>query len=215
MVRAFNTTKMLDRIATKYGRELNWGGNVVQRLPGARAEAGVAAIANPLINITLQGRHDSYPKRRGMTRVPELMAARARMHKQVISALDSHFAGRPDDGERAADAYLRCATYCQDIILAQVSLLEANEAADQRGRQSEQFERRVAELVRASSDQSRALTERTRATSFTSSRAATLSGCAGNTSAATKRSSATGNPCSRRCCRRRWRSCSRRTGRTT
>ena len=36
-------------------------------------EAGVAAIANPLINITLQGRHDSYPKRRGMTRVPELL----------------------------------------------------------------------------------------------------------------------------------------------
>ncbi|WP_288051341.1 amidohydrolase family protein [Acidiphilium sp.] len=39
------------------------------------AEAGVSAIANPLINITLQGRHDTYPKRRGMTRVPELMAA--------------------------------------------------------------------------------------------------------------------------------------------
>ncbi|HET9483517.1 MAG TPA: amidohydrolase family protein [Xanthomonadales bacterium] len=39
------------------------------------AEAGVAAIANPLINITLQGRHDTYPKRRGMTRAPELIAA--------------------------------------------------------------------------------------------------------------------------------------------
>ena len=38
-------------------------------------EAGVAAIANPLINITLQGRHDTYPKRRGMTRVPELLEA--------------------------------------------------------------------------------------------------------------------------------------------
>jgi cytosine deaminase len=38
-------------------------------------EAGVHAVANPLINITLQGRHDSYPRRRGMTRVPELMAA--------------------------------------------------------------------------------------------------------------------------------------------
>ena len=37
-------------------------------------EAGVAAIANPLINITLQGRHDGYPKRRGMTRVPEMLA---------------------------------------------------------------------------------------------------------------------------------------------
>ena len=39
------------------------------------AELGVSVIANPLINITLQGRHDSYPKRRGMTRAPELMAA--------------------------------------------------------------------------------------------------------------------------------------------
>jgi cytosine deaminase len=39
------------------------------------AESGVAAIANPLINITLQGRHDSYPKRRGLTRVPELVDA--------------------------------------------------------------------------------------------------------------------------------------------
>ena len=38
-------------------------------------EAGVAAIANPLINITLQGRHDTYPRRRGMTRVPEMLAS--------------------------------------------------------------------------------------------------------------------------------------------
>ena len=47
----------------------------VSKLLPLIAESGVAAIANPLINITLQGRHDSYPKRRGMTRVPELMAA--------------------------------------------------------------------------------------------------------------------------------------------
>ncbi len=39
------------------------------------AESGVSVVANPLINITLQGRHDTYPKRRGMTRVPELMNA--------------------------------------------------------------------------------------------------------------------------------------------
>ena len=38
-------------------------------------EAGIHVIPNPLINITLQGRHDTYPKRRGMTRVPELMTA--------------------------------------------------------------------------------------------------------------------------------------------
>ncbi len=35
-------------------------------------EAEVHAIANPLINITLQGRHDTYPKRRGLTRVKEM-----------------------------------------------------------------------------------------------------------------------------------------------
>ncbi|HET9046537.1 MAG TPA: cytosine deaminase, partial [Casimicrobiaceae bacterium] len=47
----------------------------VSKLIPLMAEAGVAAIANPLINIAIQGRHDTYPKRRGMTRVPELMAA--------------------------------------------------------------------------------------------------------------------------------------------
>ena len=47
----------------------------VSKLLPLMRESGVAAIANPLINITLQGRHDSYPKRRGMTRVPELLAA--------------------------------------------------------------------------------------------------------------------------------------------
>ncbi len=47
----------------------------VSKLIPLIAESGVSAVANPLINITLQGRHDTYPKRRGMTRVPELMAA--------------------------------------------------------------------------------------------------------------------------------------------
>jgi cytosine/creatinine deaminase len=47
----------------------------VSKLIPLIAESGVNIIANPLINITLQGRHDTYPKRRGMTRVPELIAA--------------------------------------------------------------------------------------------------------------------------------------------
>ncbi len=46
----------------------------VSKLLPLMAEAGVAAIANPLINITLQGRHDTYPKRRGLTRVKEMLA---------------------------------------------------------------------------------------------------------------------------------------------
>jgi cytosine/creatinine deaminase len=46
----------------------------VSKLLPLMAEAGVAAIANPLINIVLQGRHDTYPKRRGLTRVAEMRA---------------------------------------------------------------------------------------------------------------------------------------------
>jgi cytosine deaminase len=47
----------------------------VSKLIPLIAEAGLHVVANPLINITLQARHDTYPKRRGMTRVKELMAA--------------------------------------------------------------------------------------------------------------------------------------------
>ncbi|MCD8504987.1 MAG: amidohydrolase family protein [Burkholderiaceae bacterium] len=47
----------------------------VSKLIPLMVEADLHVIANPLINITLQGRHDTYPKRRGMTRVPELMQA--------------------------------------------------------------------------------------------------------------------------------------------
>ncbi len=47
----------------------------VSKLLALMAEARLNVVANPLINITLQGRHDTYPKRRGMTRVPEQLAA--------------------------------------------------------------------------------------------------------------------------------------------
>jgi len=47
----------------------------VSKLLPLMAEAEMNVVSNPLINITLQGRHDTYPKRRGMTRVPELMDA--------------------------------------------------------------------------------------------------------------------------------------------
>lgn len=60
----------------------------VSKLIPLIAEAGVAVIANPLINITLQGRHDTYPKRRGMTRVPELIAAGVRVAFGQDCAMD-------------------------------------------------------------------------------------------------------------------------------
>jgi cytosine/creatinine deaminase len=42
------------------------------KLMGFLVKSGINFVANPLINITLQGRYDAYPKRRGVTRVKEL-----------------------------------------------------------------------------------------------------------------------------------------------
>lgn len=42
------------------------------KLMGLLGRSRINFVANPLINITLQGRSDTYPKRRGITRVKEL-----------------------------------------------------------------------------------------------------------------------------------------------
>ena len=47
----------------------------VSKLIPLIAESGVHVIPNPLINIMLQGRHDTFPKRRGLTRVSDLRNA--------------------------------------------------------------------------------------------------------------------------------------------
>ena len=47
----------------------------VSKLLPLMAEARINAICNPLVNMVLQGRHDTYPKRRGLTRVKEMLAA--------------------------------------------------------------------------------------------------------------------------------------------
>lgn len=46
----------------------------VSKLIPLMAGAGLSCVCNPLVNMHLQGRHDAYPKRRGLMRVPELMA---------------------------------------------------------------------------------------------------------------------------------------------
>ena len=45
------------------------------KLIALMVEADINVIANPLINITIQGKHDNYPKRRGMTRIQEQINA--------------------------------------------------------------------------------------------------------------------------------------------
>jgi cytosine deaminase len=65
-----------DRVAGSHLTSMHSMDNYyVSKLLPLMAEARIHVVANPLINITLQGRHDTFPKRRGMTRVKELMQA--------------------------------------------------------------------------------------------------------------------------------------------
>ena len=53
----------------------SYNGAYTSRLFRLLALSGINFVANPLVNIHLQGRFDDYPKRRGVTRVKELLAA--------------------------------------------------------------------------------------------------------------------------------------------
>ena len=53
----------------------SYNGAYASRLFRLLKMADINFVANPLVNIHLQGRFDDYPKRRGITRVKELLAA--------------------------------------------------------------------------------------------------------------------------------------------
>ena len=110
------------------------------------------------------------------TSVPGYMVARDQLITRIIERLFERHASDGATLQRCITSFQRLTSIETDIILAQVALLEANEAADSRGRDSEQFEARVGELVRASTDQSKQLTDRTRST------AASARGMLGKTS---------------------------------
>ena len=74
----------------------------VSKLIPLMCEADLGVVANPLINITLHGRHDTYPKRRGMTRVPELMAAGLTVAFGHDCVLDPWYSGGSGDMLEAA-----------------------------------------------------------------------------------------------------------------
>ncbi len=113
---------------------------------------------------------------REKTSVPIYIAARDEVITRVIGRLFERFSKDSEALQQCIGAFQRLTCFETDIILAQVALLEAIEAADLRGRESGEFERRVSDLVRASTDQSAALTDRTRST------AASARGMLGKTS---------------------------------
>ncbi|MGR5118833.1 cytosine deaminase [Vibrio astriarenae] len=53
----------------------SYNGAYASRLFRLLKMSGISFVANPLVNTHLQGRFDDYPKRRGITRVKEMLAA--------------------------------------------------------------------------------------------------------------------------------------------
>jgi cytosine deaminase len=67
------------------------------KLIGLLARAQVSVVANPFDNVVLQGRFDTYPKRRGMARVKELLLAGVNVALGHDSIMDPWFPlGRGD-----------------------------------------------------------------------------------------------------------------------
>jgi methyl-accepting chemotaxis protein len=108
--------------------------------------------------------------------VPDYMAEHTAISQRVVTKLCERFAQDPMTLGQCLAAFNRMEIIETDITLAQVSLLEAIDAANRRGSESSEFERQVTDLVRSSTDRSKSLSDRTRAT------AASARGMLGKTS---------------------------------
>jgi cytosine deaminase len=93
------------------------------------ARAGMHVIANPFDNVVLQGRFDTYPKRRGITRVKELLAAGVNVALGHDSIMDPWFPlGRGDMLAAAQLALFLCHMSGYDEINDVLDLITTNAA---------------------------------------------------------------------------------------
>jgi len=93
------------------------------------ARAQVNVVANPFDNVTLQGRFDTYPKRRGITRVKELLAGGVNVSLGHDSIMDPWFPlGRGNMLAAAQLALFLCHMSGYDEIQDVLDLITANAA---------------------------------------------------------------------------------------
>ncbi|GLV56863.1 cytosine deaminase [Dictyobacter sp. S3.2.2.5] len=99
------------------------------KLIGLLARARVNVVANPFDNVVLQGRFDTYPKRRGITRVKELLAGGVNVALGHDSIMDPWFPmGRGDMLAAAQLALFLCHMSGYDEIDAVLDLITTNAA---------------------------------------------------------------------------------------
>ena len=93
------------------------------------ARAQVNVVANPFDNVALQGRFDTFPQRRGITRVKELLAGGVNVALGHDSIMDPWFPlGRGDMLAAAQLALLLCQMTGQEEIATALDLITTNAA---------------------------------------------------------------------------------------
>jgi methyl-accepting chemotaxis protein len=96
--------------------------------------------------------------------VPSVMDERARVVAHILEAFAERFAGDRQKLFKAIETLQRLCAFESDIFLAQLALLEANAAAEKRGKESQSFERQVADLVSSTVGEADALRLKTSTT---------------------------------------------------
>jgi methyl-accepting chemotaxis protein len=97
--------------------------------------------------------------------VPLVVDERALLKASLSEAFSDRFADDRAKRRQAIETLQRLTGYETEIFLAQLALIEAGVASESRGRQSEAFERKVADLISATSSQSSTLRDKTASTS--------------------------------------------------
>jgi methyl-accepting chemotaxis protein len=141
---AYNGDKSLDRDVTLLRDNVNdiISSEIVAQFGSERAERFAANYASTVDADWIQAVAESGRRiYQDKTSVPAYIAERDKLVGRVIGSLFERFAAEPDRLLDCVLAYQRMTTYQTDIMLAQVALLEANEAAEMRGRQTQEFER--------------------------------------------------------------------------
>ncbi|MDT9601087.1 chemotaxis protein, partial [Sphingosinicella sp. GR2756] len=96
--------------------------------------------------------------------VPTVIHEGARYTAILAGALHEHFADDNQGFIAAMETLQRLRDYGTEVVLAQIGILDAHDAAEKRGRQSEHFEQKVASLVAATTEESVSLRDKTGST---------------------------------------------------
>src|SRR2546430_14488511 len=101
------------------------------RLINNLKRAGMHMVTNPLDNATLQGRFDSYPIRRGHTRVKELLSAGVKVcigHDSVVGPWYPLGYGEPPQAALVAAHYGQMAGHGEPPALVEMNTLDPGSA---------------------------------------------------------------------------------------